>query len=274
MCATIQPFTGQKENLNRQAQLQTRIGIRHLLLAALMVLLGRSSQSPLAAATTETAMSAAPGLVFRQTYSGMPRLDYSKLPWLTQPASAQDGDAKLQALMAELTADLATASSGLAALGDSLTNDQPNATATRQPTPLAGDSSTCLAQDLSNLSSQDLSVNCGQLLSTSMAVLTAPPRPKWANKPGTAVVTTPNGDVVVPTYPARTAWGNGGMVVTTPGGAVFWLVPSAPQASRVADAGALRQVGRQLELVRNDVERLQSLLANNNTSTNFPMVLQ
>ena len=273
MCATNNPFTGNKHKLHRKPRVQRRLRTCHVFFAVLAALLAPSSQRQLTAATTDVPYSPAPGLVFQQAYPGMPWLDYSKLPWLKQPAPAQAQDVTLQALLSSLNADLASAVSGLAAFGDSLTNEQQNGTVTHEPTPLAADCSTLLAQDLSKLSSQDLSVNCGQLLSTSMAVPTAPPRPKWVNKPGSAVVATPSGEVVVPTYPARTAWGNGGMVVTTPGGAFYSVVPSAAQTSRVADADALRQVSHQLELVRNDVERLQVFLANNNTSTKVPLLL-
>jgi len=255
---------------------QDRFATRSLLFAVLLALAARSNES--AAVEPEVVSSSARGITILQSYPGMPRLDYSKmpwldyskLPWLTQPARAQnDSVASAAGLLADLKADIESAASGLNALTDSLKNDQQNATVSGEATSLAVDYSTLLSQDLSTLLSQDLSVSYGQLLSTSLAVPTAPPRPNW-NRQDPVVVRTPSGDVVLPTYPPRTAWGNGGMVVTTPGGAVFSVAPEGSQAKSLADSEALRDLSHQLEVVQNDVERLQSFLDNLHTRTNVP----
>jgi len=209
----------------------------------------------------------------RLDYSKMPWLDYSKLPWLKDfPRSQPYTIISAAGLLANLKADIDSAASGLTALTDSLHNDQQNAMVTGEATALAVDYSTLMAQDLSTLLSQDLSVNYGQLLSTSLAVPTCPPRPNW-NKQAPVVVQTPAGEVAVPTYPPRTAWGNGGMVATTPGGAVYSVVPPASQARSPADFQTLRDVSRQLEFAQENVQRLQTFLENINAGTNPPRVI-
>ena len=243
---------------------------RILLLAMLTALSVQTSRN--ASAATLAIPSSPPSDVILQTYPGMPRLDYSKVPWLdyskvpwlTPPARGQnDSLASAEGLLADLKADLESAASGLNAVTDSLKNNQPNAIGTGEATPLAVDLSNLSSQDLSTLLSQDLSVNYGQLLSTSLAVPTMSPQSIW-NRPGAVFARTPSGEVVVPTYPPRTAWGNAGMVVTTPGGAVFSVVPDGSQAKSLAD------LSHQLEVVQNDVERLQSVLDNLHARTNAP----
>jgi hypothetical protein len=200
----------------------------------------------------------------------MPWLDYSKLPWLKQPPRPQnDSGAGLEGLLADLKTDLESAAAGLTALTDSFADAEQNAMVTANVTPpAAANFGTRASRDFSARLSQDLSGQNGQLLSESFAMPTASPRSPWEDWPGEVVVGAPAGVPVLETYPPRTAWGNEGVVVTAPGGAVFALVQAPPQASGFPDARALRDVNRQLQAVRDEIERLQTILANLNTGTN------
>ena len=198
-------------------------------------------------------------------YSKVPSLDYSKVPWSKQPPGTQiDTCASAQALVANLQAQIQTAASDLAALNASFKNEQQHAVNIGEATSLAADLSTLASQDCSTLLSQDLSINCGQLLSTSLAVPTAPPRPNW-NRQAPVIARTAKGDVA--TYPPRTAWGNEGRVVTTPGGAVVTLVPSASETKNPVDSEKLLSVARELQAAQTDLARLQKFLRELNASS-------
>jgi hypothetical protein len=252
---------------------------RTSLLAVLTALSSQMFQNESTAATLASSSSPLGGITILQSYPGMPwldysklpRLDYSRLPWLKPLArSRTDSVTSVEGLLTDLKSDIESAAAGVSSVGDSLQNDQQQAIITGEATSLAADYSALMSQDLSTLLSQDLSVNCGQLLSTSLAVPTAPPRPNW-NRQAPVVARTSSGDVVVlPTYPPRTAWGNGGTVVTSPGGAVYTTVPPDSETKNLADADALRDVSRQLEVVQKDVERLQIFLENFNTNGSPP----
>jgi|ERR1041385_520068 hypothetical protein len=219
------------------------------------------------------------GAITLAAYPGMPWIDNSKLPWLNHsaqtPATQTESDPsrvapRLNTLLGNLNADLDTTASDLTALSARIDISSASENATVEPAlmpPAAADYSTLLSRDLSTLASQDLSVQCGQLLSTSLAVPTAPPWSTWGNKPGAAVVATPAGQVVMPTFPPRTAWGNGpGVVVTTPGGAVFSMMPAAEPATDPATLAAVRDVQRQLLVVQNEIEDIRPLLENLSTN--------
>jgi hypothetical protein len=209
----------------------------------------------------------------------MPWSDNSKLPWLNHngktSATQTENDPnlvvpRLNSLLGNLNADLETTASDLMALsarmGTASAPENAMVDAAFMPLPAADDSA-LLSRDLSTLVSQDLSAQCGQVLSTSLAVPTAPPWLNWGNRPGAVVVATPGGPMVVPTFPPRTAWGNGpGVVVTTPGGAVFSMVPSAQPAIDSATVAAVRDVHRQLLVVQNEIEDIRPLLENLSTN--------
>jgi hypothetical protein len=77
----------------------------------------------------------------------------------------------------------------------------------------------------------------------------------------------PNGPAVEPTLPPRTAWGNGpGIVLTTPGGAVYSMVPDAQRNRDAASVAAVHDMQHQLELVQNDINNLRPLLENLSTN--------
>ena len=260
---------------------------RILLIAALAALAAQSPYNPLTAATVTVPSSLAIGADVHQTYPGMPwldysrlpwldyskipSLDYSKLPWLTPPPRPQAAPGtSAQALIANLQADIQSAVSALASLTDSFNNEQQSVLLAGETASLATDLSTLSSRDLSALCSQDLSVNCGQLLSTCLAVPTSPPRPNW-NRQAPVISRTSAADVAAPTYPPRTPWGNGGIVVTTPGGAVLTVMPSAPE-TRTADVEKLRALARQLQAMQDNMQRLDLLLKNNLPNTVFPAV--
>ena len=214
------------------------------------------------------------GVVALAAYPGMPWLDNSKLPWLnhsrktsaTQTENDPNLVPRLNSLLGNLNADIETTASDLTILSARMdrASAPENATVDAAFMPLpAADDSTLLSRDLSTLVSQDLSAQYGQVLSTSLAVPTAPPWINWGNKPGAVVVATPAGPMIVPTFPPRTAWGNGpGVVVTTPGGAVFSMVPAAQPAIDSATVAAVRDVHRQLLVVQNEIEDIRPLLEN------------
>ena len=210
----------------------------------------------------------------------MPWLDYSKVPWARPPAGQS---ANVQAVVENLRENLDSIAAGLSALTNQLINAAPIATGANVVTLTASefddlaakDFSTMLGQnfsvnygqDLSANLGQNLSVSCGQLLSTSYAVPTAPPWSIWGNGPHAVVVGTPAGEIVVPTFPPRTAWGNGpGVVITTPGGAVFSMVPTAAPSMAtkelLANSDTLHELNSQLQVVQEDVNRLETILKN------------
>ena len=211
-------------------------------------------------------------------YPGMPWSDNSKLPWLNHngktSATQTKNDAnlvpRLNSLLGNLNADIETTASDLTILSARMdrASAPENATVDAAFMPLpAADDSTLLSRDLSTLVSQDLSAQYGQVLSTSLAVPTAPPWLNWGNRPGAVVVATPGGPMVVPTFPPRTAWGNGpGVVVTTPGGAVFSMVPAAQPVIDSATVAAVRDVHHQLLVVQNEIEDIRPLLENLSTN--------
>ena len=251
-----------------------------LLFTALTVCSARSSQNESATAGQAAASPSVGGVAVQQTYPGMPWLDYSKLPWARPPSSER---ANLEAVLTNLKDDLGSVLSGLSTLTNSPLNaSQTNANgqvvelaakyfddleAKNFSTMLGQDVSANRAQDLSANLSRDLSVGCGQLLSTSVAAPTAPPWSIWGNGPHAIVVGTPAGDMVLPTFPPRTAWGNGpGVVITTPGGAVFSMVPAEAQTlatkNLLADSAAVRDLNDKLLAVQDEVERLDTLVKN------------
>ena len=82
--------------------------------------------------------------------------------------------------------------------------------------------------------------------------------------------------MVGPAFPPRTAWGNGpGVVATTPGGAVYAMVPETQHAADAATASAIRDVQHQLETVQNEIESIRPLLENLTTNRSaMPPTLQ
>lgn len=249
--------------------------------------LGILSALSLEAAQTEpgTAASASAPVIQVAAYRGMPWLDNSKLPWLktaaartpqakeTQTATPADPNTvarKLDALLTTLNDDLANTESGLSALNsrmDSLMEFDSMPIEPAFPPIPAADYSALASRDMSSLISQDLSTLQSQNLSTSLAVPTSLPWVPWANKQGNVVVPSPEGPLVGPAYPPRTAWGNGpGVVGTTAGGAVYAMVPETPRAIDEASLEAIRDVQQRLENVQNDIESIRPLLESLSTN--------
>ena len=246
-----------------------------LFFAMLTGLAAQSSQDGSTAPGQGVARPSPGGIIIAESYPGKPWLDYSKLPWVKPPSAA----ASCEVLLGNLKDDLDSTLSSLSALTDSLRNANPDTISDAIPAAVAEfndlpskNLSTLCSQDLSCLMSQDLSVSCGQLLSTSFAVPSCPP---WVPRYATRAigVGTSGGTIVLPAYPPRTAWGNGpGVVATTPGGAVFSMVPAGSQtmtATGLADSAALRDINRRLLLVQSDVERLEAALKKLKTSPNL-----
>src|SRR5436190_4778796 len=211
-------------------------------------------------------------------YRGMPWLDNSKLPWLkssTRAASQAQAQVQAQAdpamvarkldmMLTTLNDDLASTENSLTALTSRIdsvmTGDYGPVEPAYPPIP-AADYSALATRDLSTLVSENFSVQNGQLLSANLAVPTSLPWCPWANKQGLVMVQTPAGTMVGPAYPPRTAWGNGpGVVATTPGGAVFAMVPETQHAADAATAAAIRDAQRQLEAVQNEIASIRPLL--------------
>jgi hypothetical protein len=197
-----------------------------------------------------------------------PTVNNTAFPWQT---GAGINPARLSRLLADLQDDIGTAIPRLATLNGNADYD----TSGTQPV----DSSAAHyvtandvlpAKDLSTLASQNLSANLGQNLATSLAVPTAAPWSTWGNGPGMVLADVGGAVVAVPTLPPRTAWGNGpGAVVTTAGGAVYSLVPG-PMPVANANAGAAREVLRQLSIVQEDLDRVLRYLATVNTNAVAP----
>lgn len=239
-----------------------------------LICIGAALSMP--AAETQPVKPGAVGVL--AAYRGMPWLDNSKLPWLkhsTQAASPAQMDPamiarKLDMQLATLNDDLANTGNSLASLTsriDSGATPEYGPIEPAYPPIPAADYSALAARDLSTLQSENLSVQNGQLLSTSLAVPTSLPWCPWANKQGLVTVTTPAGTMVGPAFPPRTAWGNGpGVVATTPGGAVYAMVPETQHAADAATATAIRDVQRQLETVQNEIESIRPLLENLTTN--------
>src|SRR6267378_2057732 len=151
-----------------------------LLFAVLTAFSARSAQSETSPAGRATTWLSG-GVTVKQTYPGMPWLDYSKLPWFKQPST--ENSANPETLLANLKDDLEAAVSGLSTLTNSLVNESQNATEDGNVIAIADENFNGLAsRDFSTLLSQDLSVQCGQLLSTSLAVPTSLPWCPWGNR--------------------------------------------------------------------------------------------
>ena len=248
-----------------------------LFLAILTALTAQAAENePKTTVPAAGSPSSAPPLA----YPGMPWLDYSKLPWLKDYAKAREAGtnalpAGLEPLLANLKEDLESTVSRLAALNDQNVQEYstPDVTVDAMGVPLpTADFSTLASRDLSTLASQDLSANYGQLASTSLAVPTSVPWSTWGNRPGSVMVATPGGTMVLPVFPPRTAWGNGpGVVVTTPGGAVVSMMPTLPQP---VDLQSVNDLRRQFALVQNDLEQILAYLENIKTSRTPPTYQQ
>jgi len=245
-----------------------------LFLAILAALPAQANENE-SKSTAPVAASLSPApIAYLAVYAGMPRLDYSKVPWLkgenkasAAEASASALPAGLEGLLGNLKQDLESTVSGLSAFNDQFDREYLAHTGAvdARGEPMAADFSTLASRDLSTLASRDLSVNDGQNLSTSLAVPTSPPSLWWANRPREIALATPSGTVVLPVFPPRTAWGNGpGVVVTSPGGAVVSLmaIPSQP-----VESAALGDLRRQFEIVQNDLGRVLTYLENLNIET-------
>jgi len=250
-----------------------------------LVCIGAALCAP--AAETQPIKPGAVGIL--AAYRGMPWLDNSKLPWLrqhhTQAASSPAPmdpamiARKLGMQLATLNDDLANTENSLVSLTsrmDATTTPDYGPVEPAYPPIPAADYSALMTRDLSTLQSENLSVSYGQNLSTSLAVPTSLPWCPWANKQGLVVVTTPAGTMVGPAFPPRTAWSNGpGVVATTPGGAVYAMVPETQHAADAATASAIRDVQHQLETVQNEIESIRPLLENLTTNRSaMPPTLQ
>jgi hypothetical protein len=272
----------QKNHMQGPAIMKIKTNILQISALA-MALSAQAAQTELPGASKTTiAITVATPVVVQATYRGMPWLDNSKLPWLNQSAGTTattvapaDTDPKVAArqlnrALANLDQELSMTESALTSLTARLDTipvplEAPIDTGF-EPIP-AADFSALASRDLSTLVSQNLSVNCGQLLSTSLAVPTSLPWSTWGNKPGNVVVSTPNGPAVEPTLPPRTAWGNGpGVVLTTPGGAVYSMVPDAQRNRDAASVTAVHDMQHQLEMVQNEINTIRPLLENLSTN--------
>lgn len=236
------------------------------------------------AAQTEPRVTATAGALMIQAtaYRGMPVLDNSKLPWLHRNASAQPSQAatpstdpnalahKLDTMLSSLNEELANTEAGLTILNSRIESTMFPETAPVEPAfpPIpAADYSALASRDLSSSEGQDLSVLCSQNLSTSLAVPTSLPWVPWANKQGNVAVATPTGTMVGPAFPPRTAWGNGpGVVATTAGGAVYAMIPESQHAMDAANTVAIRDVQRQIDTLRGDIQSIRPLLENLSTN--------
>ncbi|HVV02088.1 MAG TPA: hypothetical protein VHH88_12045 [Verrucomicrobiae bacterium] len=213
----------------------------------------------------------------RHSAAALPRgisVDYSKTPWVQPPAERPP----LQTIVAAVNDDLNETLSEVAALNENFTNVIESAVPKEREYGIKSvsrkDYSGLPAGDLSTLLSRDFSTVDGRNLSTSLATPTSLPFCPWGNRPGTASVETPEGELLLPAYPPRTAWGNGpGVIATTPGGAVFSMVPAANAGSEkiLAVADQLANLNHQLLALQDDVGRIQEGLERLNVTTNAPV---